>query len=489
MKFNHLNWECGSGKTDTLLAHIAANPGRYIVALNRIDLFSQQQARLKTFSGSSSIETTVIHSKDGVRKMPVVGRINDYLESQNNNNASHCALFITHEALLLVDWRRKDLQANKWNLFIDESPSVWKFVEKNCEISHDEFLAYIAPKPAGEGETEDADFTRVQATEKGEALRRSKKDALNAVFNDMLNAISGARCGFANRDFFTPTAAGTTSRKLKIFSIIDPDAFGAFNEATILAANFEQTFTYLLWKAIGVEFQHRTDFGTPPQRSVPLKDRIRIHYFSVKDAATNWFNKKANPLQVACRWVDENIKERFYYAVNNDKSSGNKLDLIRSNLATKIQPIASGSNDLRDFTAAVWLVALKAPPNEYRIIKLYGVDRDQYDRFREHEYLYQFAFRSNLREFNSDKVVDIYVVSKRQAEALQAITGAVAVDMVGNGLPDSIDTPDGIAQPVGRRPKYKTLEEKKAAKKAQGRLWKANKRKQEREARLRQQDS
>lgn len=478
MKFNHLNWECGSGKTDSLLKHLASNHGLYVVALNKIDSFNQNQSRLATFAGASTVLTKAIHSQDGVKGLDVGARISDFIQSTNSSGSNHCVLFITQEALLLVDWRRQDLNISRWQLFIDEAPNPFKFFSRNFEISQPDILTYLTPEQDDDGVGGNQTYTRIQLTKRGDALRRCKKDALSFVLQEILNSISGARIGFANRSFFGISPDGTISTKLDVFSIIDPTYFSTFGEVTILAANFEQTFAYQLWGAMGVEFVHRTDFGTPSLRDTPLSERIHIHYFSNKDASLTWFRSPAAPLRVACQWINDNIQVPFYYTINQEAGGSSRLNSITSSFATEIQPIAAGSNELRDFTAAIWLAALKAPPQEYIMMEFFGVDNDDYDRFREHELLYQFALRSNLREFGSDKPVDVYVISKRQAEALQKITKAKSISKIAIDLPEVADNQSASALPTGRPRKYKSADESRQAKRDRDRAWVANKRKE-----------
>ncbi len=69
---------------------------------------------------------------------------------------------------------------------------------------------------------------------------------------------------------------------------------------------------------------------------------------------------------------------------------------------------------------------------------VFGVTKDEFDRAREYEALYQFVMRSNLRVYDSDKKVDMYVFSKAQAEFLHKITGAPIVKQ-DVGLNDNIN--------------------------------------------------
>jgi len=396
----------------------------------------------------------------------VGARIVDQIQSINVSNEQHCVIFISHEALLLVDWTRQEVQSGRWKLFIDEAPMPWIYNNGKFDVSHQLVLQFITPK-TGDLEIQGTDeFIPVELTQLGERLRTksSRDDMMVLVLGSFLNALSGARYAFANKSFFNQSNTGEKSKELKVMSIIDAEVFAGFKDATILAANFKETFAYKIWSAFDVEFNKHPAFAAPPPRPVPLKDRIKIHYFGERDASLNWFNNPANPLQVMSKWVDDNLAVPFYYAVNEHHNGKNKRDLITNPLAKKIQPIALGSNQLVNYQAAVWLVALKANPYEYNtIMDIFRINRDQYDRAQEHEKLYQFVLRSNLREFNSTKMVDVYVVSKRQAEILQQITGADSINWVGTELPEPIVEKDDDANPVGRPVKHLTAAQKAEA--------------------------
>ena len=449
MKFSYLDWDCGSGKTTELLRYIAANPDLYILALNKIDLFEEHQTTLNSMMGSTPITTIAIHSKDGVKGMSVGARIVEQVQSINATDTKHCVIFITHEALLLIDWKSKDRKANRWRLFIDEAPKPWQFVEKEFEVSQDSVLQYIAIKPENEGGNTDGKYIAVKLTDKGEELRRSTNDGLKIALNSFLNAASGCRDAFADKSFF---GIGNNSTILSMFSIIDPEAFTEFKEATILAANFEHTFVHQMWSLMGVEFTKHNAFNLTNTRTMPLKDRIRIHYFSKKGASQKWLKDKCKPLKVVSDWIDQNITVPFYYTFNDAKD----LAHIRNPLGEKIKPIALGSNELKGKTVAIWLAALLGKPNEYRITKeLFGIDRKKFDRAREHENLYQFAMRSNLREFNSTEMVDVYVLSEHQAKVLQEITGAEQITWVGTTLPEPVDDdPSGGKKQRGAKKRF-----------------------------------
>ena len=472
----YVNGDCGSGKTLALLKWIASHPGLYVVALNKIELFGEHQATLDAYAGAKPIKVFAINSKDGVHKASVGERITKQIQDINKLNLPNCVVFITHEALFRVDWLRSDLEAHRWRLFIDESPSPWSYIERRFEVSWDCVHQFIAPHP----DANHNDYIPVQLTDKGEALRQSRHDPLKEVLNDYLNATRLGKYAYANRSFFN--SDGNQSTTLSLFSIIDPQVLAEFGEATILSANFKETFAHLIWSKMGVNFMPHPDLVVSRSRSVPLGNRIRIHYFSDREASLNWFNSDANPLKVAGEWLNKNVEVPHYYAVNHSKVGGRRFNQINNHLALQIDPIAMGSNKLNEMTAAAWLVSLKGKPHEYTIIKeLFGITREQFDRARELEPLYQFALRSNLRDFESTIPVDIYVVSKVQADFLKSITGAQHCEWVGIELPEPVKAIDHNPKPAGRPKKYKSSDDAKDAQRNRDREYRQKKRIQQRQ--------
>lgn len=472
----YVNGECGAGKTFDLLKWIASHPGLYIVAFNKIDLFSEHQATLVAFAGSIPIKVFAINSKDGVRNASVGERITKQVQDINSLNHTHCVLFITHEALFRVDWTRTDLESHRWRLFIDESPMPWSYVETNFPVSWKSVHQYINHQPTGDGH---GDYIPVQLTDEGEALRRAKHDPFKDVLIDYLNAIRLGKYAYANKSFFCN--GDKQSIKLTMFSIINPKVLDSFAEATILSANFKATFAHLIWSKMGVHFTPHKELVVSRCRAMPLGNRIRIHYFGEREASLNWFNNEANPLKIAGDWFNKHIQVPFYYAVNESRNGGNRLSQVHNPLAQQIAPIAMGSNQLSDMTVAAWLVALKGKPYEYAIIEeLFGITREQFDRARELEPLYQFALRSNLRDFESSAPVDIYVISKSQANFLKSITGANHIEWVGIDLPEPIKVIDADPKPVGRPKKYKSDEAAKEAQRLRDRKYRQDKRAQQR---------
>ena len=63
MKIHYLQADCGAGKTYSTLSNIAANPGRYVFAVNKIDLIGERIREFNEFAGSDDYRIAQIHSQ------------------------------------------------------------------------------------------------------------------------------------------------------------------------------------------------------------------------------------------------------------------------------------------------------------------------------------------------------------------------------------------------------------------------------------------
>lgn len=419
----------------------------------------EHELAFRAMPGNGAMVVKSICSKSGTFSVPC--EIKRTMQSWLELGISHGGIFISHEALNLVDWSLPSLQANRWVLFIDESPCPWSYYNRRHPITNthvQEMLAWSELPISGDKEEDESlkKYVQVSLSAKGEALATSGIDDLAPAYASLLNTIRHGKTAVGNRSFFEPTGKKNSST-LSVFSVTDPHRFAVFSSVTILSANFRHTFAYLLWNSDAVTFSPHPVLQANRRRAVPLSARTRIFSFGPKDASINWFKEQCQPLKAAGEWLATHINRPAYYTLNGHKEI---VDPIRSRHWEKVAPIAIGSNRLTDITAAAWLVSLKAKPLEYATIRsVFGITRDQFDRAREHEALYQFALRSNLRDFNSATPVDLYVVSDRQAKYLCDVLGVAGFEQVGVNLPQS-EKPATDAAPIGRPPKHQTAEER-----------------------------
>ena len=224
------------------------------------------------------------------------------------------------------------------------------------------------------------------------------------------------------------------TKKFRVFTLFEPDHLTVFKSVTILGNRFTDSLLHRCWSKIGVQFVSVED-AVLRQPVTPIGERLEVKYFSNRKASFNYFRDEADPLRTVQDWCRKALGNYdVYYTVNSAF-----LGSFTFPGQERISVLAHGHNKLKDKTVGIFMAAMKGKPQEYAMIRdVFGVTKDEFDRAREYEALYQFVMRSNLRVYDSDKKVDMYVFSKAQAEFLHKITGApIAKQDV--GLNDSIN--------------------------------------------------
>lgn len=466
--------ECGSWKTSTARAHIIATPGRYIFAVPRIDLMEEMVRDFRAKRGGAREPVIqAIHSDPARNAAPIGTEITRAITALTTH--SHAVLFVTHQALALMDWSRAELAAHGWHLVVDEIPEIWAYAQFNFSASHEVMRELFQVEsfllPDG---TASPDWVTATLTTEGHAIRQDRKDDFHKQFPTLWPMLAPNRICVAQADFFNEAATGDAHTTLLLGSVLEPDHLAPFASRWFLGANFTQSLLYRLWSQRGATLTERP-LPTIVTRTTPISQRVRIHYFSERNASDTFFRDDSKPLALAAEWLNQNLTQPFYYCFNEDHQiplTGHiPLTGADEKLATKRTPKQSGSNDLLDHTHAVWLAAMNPSDAEVSVIaNTYNISRDEVLQAREREAMYQFVMRSNLRDFTSNLMVDVYVFSRAQAEALATMLGGGIIRHIPVGIAlKTAKEQNRDPHAGGRKPAYATDAERKAAKKDQDR--------------------
>ncbi|AVM75798.1 hypothetical protein [Magnetospirillum gryphiswaldense] len=465
----------GAGKSDEILGDIAAIPGLYLIAVPTTDLMGQHEARLRSKLASAGMRcpiTSLSHLSG--HAMTVNAAIHAHIATVMASPTHHAVVLISHQSLMTMNWARPEFQAHRWHLIVDEAPEAWSFATMFFEVSYDEALRVIAHEPLLDGQGGETQWAKLGLTPYGRKLAQSGQDYIADAIAPLLDLLADNRLALCNISFFGAGQEDKKKRVLHIGSVLQPEMLAPFGATRFLAAGFRHSLIFKLWSNLPeVEFIRQPLKSLPISPSMPVGQRVRIHWFSPRAASKNAFEGKDEPLKVVAERLNKEISRPFYFAVNNgDKRSLKKYtNLITNIFGKRISTKCQGSNEERDYTAAAWLAGLKASPHEYTLLNLvYGISRDELDRAREYEALFQFATRSNVRVSTSTAIVDIYVFDQFQAKALAGMLGAEDVRHIDLGIspksPKEVTARDSDSK-GGRPKKYATKEEAKAAKKKQ----------------------
>ncbi|GAB3120636.1 hypothetical protein [Novispirillum itersonii] len=465
--------EPGAGKSTSAREYIFSTPGLYVYAAPRIEFLRELEKEFIVARGGGHTPVIrVTHSEPDVNSAPIGTAIAAAMADLADS--PHAVLFITHQALALVDWSRPELNAHCWHLVCDEVPDVWTSGCFRLTASHDRLRDLFKAEPlATEDGSPSPDWVSVTLTTEGHTIRQTREDVLGQQMASLWGMMADNRTCVGKASFFNQAAKGGERTTLVLGSTLNADVLAPFASRWFLAANFTSYLLYRLWSKQGATFIERP-IPSLILRTIPLGERTRIHYFSDRNASDTFFRNASRPLKMAADWLNANLTQRFFYCFNETHHI--PLTGTGKDLARKVTPKQAGTNDLRDYTCAIWLAAMVPADHEVLVISSYGISKEDVLQDREREALYQFVMRSNLRVFDSVEPVDVYVFSRAQAESLQRMLG-------GGGELQHIDV--GITQTLkaqlqvnkgGRKPKYATKEERDAAKREQDRLAQQRKR-------------
>lgn len=157
MHFLYDDRESGAGKTFSMFRYLIDSPGIYLIAVPRVDLIMEHELAFRAMPGNGAMVVKSICSKSGTFSVPC--EIKRTMQSWLELGISHGGIFISHEALNLVDWSLPSLQANRWVLFIDESPCPWSYYNRRHPITNthvQEMLAWSELPISGDKEEDES---------------------------------------------------------------------------------------------------------------------------------------------------------------------------------------------------------------------------------------------------------------------------------------------------------------------------------------------
>lgn len=179
------------------------------------------------------------------------------------------------------------------------------------------------------------------------------------------------------------------------------------------------------------------------QRVVPVSERLKVYYFLDKRRFTRTF-RSDNPsaLPTIAQYIEKNVTVQYYYT-SNSSTKGDMSKILTS--GQYISPNSRGMNAYQSYTTAVWLASMKPSPVEAVMCReQFGITGQDLVQAREFENLYQFINRSNLRDYDSQSEIVVYVADREQAESL----GTANIHHIDLGLEDDSTEKLKLGRPV-----------------------------------------
>jgi len=326
-----------------------------------------------------------------------------------------------------------------WHIILDDVVEFHTYRQINTEkkymVEHELFTDfedisshYVTAKPITDF---DDDLVRAGASEFS-FLKQNDHFIMNSSFFEKSGKI-GDHDVYNNKCNQLTTTAWVNIEKYKNLNI------------TFMANRFTNT---LIYRANPSLFEETTLPGLR-KRTVPVNDRLKVYYFSKQRFTRALRSKNPDALQKAVAWINQNVKKKYFYTTNT--STGKILN------GDYIKPVSRGMNTYQDYTTCVWLASMKPSPVESKQLELmFGLSREQIIQARELENIYQFVNRSNLRDYSSEQVIEVYVFDEEQARSLS--TNIQYIDV---GIDDECEQYVPLALNNTKKQRLKRIKQKK----------------------------
>lgn len=429
-RLKYISSDCGSGKTHALIQQILRTDDRYIIVQGTLQLVEQTHRDL----GSVSKMITSRSCTGSVEK-----DLHTFLL-----NPTHRVLIITDKAFMRIT----DLSLlRQWRIYLDDVVSFHTFnvinTEKKFEVEHQLFHnfeklsdQYLTAKSVTEFND---DLVQAMSTKFG-FIQDYDHFVMNSNFFTKIGKVS-------NQDVYS-----NECKQLTILAWVDIAKYSNL-DITFMANKFEES---LIYKGNSNLFEEVKLTGML-ERTVPVSDRLKVYYFSEERFTRTYRDKNPEALPKVAEWINSNLNASEYFYTTNSDSKG----ILNGKY---IDPVSRGMNTFQNYTKCVWLASMKPSPVETKQLELmFTLTRDEVVQARERENLYQFINRSNLRDYSSTSIIEVYVFDKEQAQSLS--TNIEYIDIGLDGTDANKFVPLTLSRAEAKRleritkEKYPTIEE------------------------------
>lgn len=195
-----------------------------------------------------------------------------------------------------------------------------------------------------------------------------------------------------------------------------PLAYSMFAQAIFLKANFEDSFVYHQWYERGVTWKQY-----PKTFKKMSSDRINIHYFYGENSMwSKSFRTKdydgINNFELYLAWVRDELPHGGYVYVANNSYSDTALKLAGTRMPAECHGLNSFSNYTNVVLCASYLVHGQHEP----FYAYYNSSTTDALAMRQTQYHIQQITRTDIRNYDSNNDIHVYVPGMSEALALLA---------------------------------------------------------------------
>jgi hypothetical protein len=426
---------CGSGKTYGMCQSVAKNfdISNYLITCPTIKMMAETRLKLE----EAGAQVTCINHETHAGS--VTQAITAYLQKAESFGE---VLLITAAAFAELKYFPRRYN---WIVIIDEIPQVDRFFDPSIPYSVEFVKELITVESLNDK------LLRVKprngAKELSKFLNRPT-DAMHEPFADLLREVASP-----HKDVFVDAKSWariaekreidarrrSDRNKVYFISMLSPRAL---HPLALLGANIQDSLIFSWFKGFhGITWVEEQEITKRLRDVPPPGTRAQICYFFEERKFSKSLAAEVLPNGLSVREamdkaaIDRMAGRPCLYVENKgleSSSLGNAPNM------TKIPVQAHGLNEYSSFHNVYISAALNKSPQHYQILMALGFTAPAIDRATSHEYYYQIAMRTSLRDPSSTEPVMIIVPDKPSADRLAVLIHAPAPQKLGHILPDKV---------------------------------------------------
>lgn len=392
--YNYLSADPGAGKTEW-----AIKKTKMWLASNSVMLVVPTQRLCDEIARRSGGVIRSIHAAN----VPLGSSVQDAIQSEFHEfNKTHAtrAIVITDASFMNLKYRSN---AGNWIVFKDEPKEPLTITELMVKDSY----KFIEQEFIELKETGDSGLLHSALLKKSQWQYTDVEDS---VFGELarLNHYLG------NSDHFEVLfdLERLDEHKIRYSVYCKPELYAEFGAVYFMAANFEHSFIYDQWSRSGVTWHNKTPSSL---RRIP-SGRMIIHY--LYDDIRGWSGRQQESmvgddsrLKTYMEWAEQELEGQDYVYVINNKQ-GDDLQHLRG---SRMPAECHGLNAYNTYTNVVLGASYLSSGNDERFYHYYGSSTSEVRSRRHTQYYVQQLTRTDIRNYDSRKDINVYVPTYREA--------------------------------------------------------------------------
>ncbi len=437
--FFHLSQSVGSGKTQAVLEYIRDNIDNcYLYVAPTVRLCEEIYARLlielvdhQDIIKGNQVQR-IVEDKNKGAVFPRALEACEHVIAQKSG-----VVIVTSITFKYLMGKLDDAQKAKFSVFIDEGLPPFEAVNFSPN-NHDQFLQYFVQDELGFISPKDDCIEILQHV--AYAPKRLAELHLDHLKIKEFMQI----CEMVVSENFD-VYLHTTDKSIMVVGLLSPRQMLPFHSVTLIVAIFEQTLLPILWKQrYDVEFHPFEIEAELYDTHIEKGPSIKISYIlNERDTASKENlnsnsqtgkkyerNEKKRVIYAAAETIRKQYPEDNYcWAANNDFL--NFGDILSG---SQMPPVSAGIDDYKRYDNVVSLVCMNHVPWVKNVLKkIFQLDDDILYELWRLSYTYQTVGRCSLRLRDSDRPINMIVISRRCAEQLaELFIGAEIVGQLTN---------------------------------------------------------